>query len=132
LRRHQDEIEKLGARIVAIGTGNPDFAAAFVRDEQIEFPVLIDQDAEAAKAIELASLSVIGLLKPSLFAARNRAREAGHKQKKTGARPLQLGATLVVAPGGEVIYEYRDRDTGDHAPMEEVVAALRGEPEGAS
>lgn len=124
MRRHQEEIEAAGGRIVAIGTGNSDFAAAFIRDEQIEFPVLLDPEAEAAKAIDLANLSVIGLLKPSLFAARNRARDAGHKQKKTGARPLQLGATLVVTTGGEVVYEYRDRDTGDHAPMSEVLAAL--------
>ncbi len=125
LRSHQEEIQSLGAGIVAIGTGNREFATAFVRDEQIAFPVLLDEKGEAAKAFELSSTSVIGLLKPSVFAGRSRARAAGHVQKRSGPRVLQLGATLVVAPGGDVVYEHRDSDTADHAPISELLAALR-------
>lgn len=126
MRRHQEEIEEAGARIVAVGTGNREFAAAFVRDEAIRFPVLIDEHAEAAKAIELGRTSALGLLKPSVFAGRRRAAAAGHTQKRLGERPMQLGATLVVAPGDEVRYSHMDSDVADHAPVEEILAALRG------
>jgi peroxiredoxin len=130
LRRHQEEIEGLGARLVAVGTGNRDFAAAFVRDENITFPVLIDEKAEAARALSLASTSVVGLLKPSVFSGRSRARSAGHVQKRSGPRVFQLGATFVVVPGGEVVFEHRDGDVADHVRIEEVLDALRerGEP----
>lgn len=130
MRRHQPEIEKAGARIVAIGTGNRQFAAAFVRDEAIAFPVLIDDKAEAAKAIRLGRTSALGLLKPSVIAGRRRAAAAGHTQKRLGERPMQLGATLVIAAGGEVMYAHMDSDVADHAPIEEVMAALGVEPEG--
>ena len=126
MRRHQSEIEGLGARIVAVGTGNAQFAAAFVRDEEIEFPVLVDEEGEAAKAIELGRTSALALLKPSVVSGRRRAAAAGHTQKRTGPRPMQLGATLVIAPGGEVLYSHMDADVADHAPIEEILDALRG------
>ena len=125
MRRHQAEIEEAGARIVAIGTGNQQFAAAFVHDEAIRFPVLIDDKAEAAKAINLGRTSALGLLKPSVVTGRFRASAAGHTQKRLGERPMQLGATLVIAPGGEVLYSHMDSDIADHAPVEEVLAVLR-------
>lgn len=125
MRVHQSEIEELGAGVVAVGTGNRSFAAAFVRDEEISFPVLIDEEGEAARALEIASTSVVGLLKPSVFSGRSRARSAGHVQKRSGPRVLQLGATFVVVPGGDVIYEHRASDVADHAPADEVVEALR-------
>ena len=128
MRRHQPDIEKAGARIVAIGTGNRQFAAAFVRDEAIRFPVLIDDNAEAAKAIELGRTSALGLLRPSVITGRRRAAAAGHTQKRLGERPMQLGATLVIAPGGEVVYSHMDSDVADHAPVGEILAALGVEP----
>lgn len=125
MRRHQSEIEGAGAQIVAVGTGNRQFASAFVHDEAIRFPVLVDERAEAAKAIRLARSSAFALLKPSVITGRRRAAAAGHRQKRLGARPMQLGATLVIAPGGEVLYSHMDSDVADHAPVEEILAALR-------
>ena len=109
---------------MAVGTGNRQFAAAFVRDESIRFPVLVDDDAAAAKAVGLGRTSALGLLKPSVFAGRRRAASAGHSQKRLGERPMQLGATLVVAPGGEVRYQHMDEDVADHAPIEEILEVL--------
>lgn len=130
MRRHQPEIERAGARIVAIGTGNRQFAAAFVHDEAIRFPVLIDDGAEAAKAIQLGRTSALALLKPSVITGRRRAAAAGHTQKRLGERPMQLGATLVIGPGGEVLYAHMDSDVADHAPVSEVLAALGAQPVG--
>lgn len=125
MRRHQSEIESLGAGIVAIGTGSSQFAAAFVRDESITFPVLVDEEAEAAKAVELGRTSAFALVKPNVILGRRRAAAAGHTQKGLGPRPMQLGATFVIAPGGEVLYSHFDSDIADHAPIEEILGALR-------
>lgn len=125
MRSHQDEIEDAGAGIVAVGTGNQHFAAAFVRDESIRFPVLVDEDGEAAKAVKLTRTSALGLLKPSVVLGRRRAAAAGHAQKRLGARPMQLGATFVIAPGDSILYSHMDSDVADHAPVEEILSALR-------
>ena len=125
MRRHQDEIEATGAGIVAVGTGNRQFAAAFVRDESIRFPVLVDEEGDAAKAVKLGRSSAFGLFKPSVVLGRRRAAAAGHMQKRLGSRPMQLGATLVVASGGDLLYSHFDSDVADHAPIEEILGALR-------
>src|SRR6187399_2097370 len=44
------ELQALGANLVAIGTGNERYAAAFVKDENIPYLVLVDDDARAANA----------------------------------------------------------------------------------
>lgn len=126
LRDRYEEIRERGAEVLAIGTGDKRYAAAFVSDERLTYPVLVDDQSEAAQAAGLSgNSSPLKLLKPSVFAARGRASDAGHKQHKLGPRPLQLGATFVVSAAGELIYEHRDSDVSDHAPIDEVLAALK-------
>ena len=47
----------------------------------------------------------------------------GHRQKKTGRRPLQLGATIVIGPGDQLLYSDYEAHAGDHADLDEVLAA---------
>jgi len=126
LRERYDEIRSGGAEVVAIGTGNQRYAAAFVRDEQIPFPVLVDDHAEAARA---AAIRSVGFFKLMLSRASRpgyrRAREAGHRIHRAGKRVTQLGATFVVGPGDTVRYEHYDAHSADHAPVDDVLAALR-------
>jgi hypothetical protein len=49
---------------------------------------------------------------------------AGHRQRKTGRRPTQLGATLVIGPGDELLYEDYEDFAGDHADLDAVLAVL--------
>ncbi len=117
-------IDDAGASVVAIGTGNHDYAAAFVRDEQIPYPVLVDDDAAAASAAAVQSSSFVGLFHPRTWAASRQTRQRGHRVHKAGKRVTQLGATFVIGPGDVVRYRHIDRDSTDHAPLDEVLAAL--------
>lgn len=125
LRDEYDTITANGADVIAVGTGNPMYAKAFVADEQIPFTVLIDEDGEAAKAaaVKGGAGAMLKLIAPGVLRAGARARKAGHKQGKTGARPTQLGATFVVKDNA-IVYSHVDDDVGDHAPMADVLAAL--------
>ena len=126
MRGAYSDITAAGSDVVAIGTGNAMYANAFIADEKIPYSVLIDGDGTAAKAASVkGGLSVLlKLATPSVLKAGKRARDAGHKQGKTGDRPMQLGATFVVKPGNTVAYEHLDDDVGDHAPLADVLAAL--------
>jgi peroxiredoxin len=127
LRGVYSEIQAAGADVVAIGTGNPMYAQAFVKDEQIPFTVLIDGDGDAARAASIKGGlgMLVKLASPSVIKAGKRAHAAGHRQGKTGDRPMQLGATFIVGPGDNIVYTHLDDDVGDHAPLADILAALK-------
>lgn len=125
MRGIYDEIEGRGAEVVAIGTGSVRYAAAFVADEDIPFPVLVDDDAEAARAASVKRVGFFRLLTDSRSRpGAKRARAAGHRIHRAGKRVTQLGATFVVGPGAQVRYEHIDDHSADHAPVDEVLATL--------
>ncbi len=111
--------------MTAIGTGGRRYARAFIDDEDVPFPVLLDEDGAAADIVEMNSLGVTSLLRPTAVAAGFRSFRDGHRQHKTGRRPTQLGATLVIAPGDQLLYEDREEHAGDHAAIDDILAALR-------
>jgi peroxiredoxin len=125
LRERYDEISSLGAGIVAVGTGDRTYAEVFVREEQIPFLVVVDDDAEAAHAASLRTLNWFQLMHPRTWKATRETSKRGHHVHKAGQRVRQIGATFVIGAGDRVRYEHLDADSTDHAPIEEVVAALR-------
>ncbi|MCJ7438416.1 MAG: redoxin domain-containing protein [Acidimicrobiia bacterium] len=126
MREHYDEIQGLGAEIVAVGTANRRYAADFVEQDRIPFSVLVDDDAQAATAAGLPRVNPFRLLfDPRSLGGARRAHRAGYRIGKPGKRTNQLGATFVVGPGDRVRYEHVDEHTADHAPLDDVFAALR-------
>jgi peroxiredoxin len=124
LRDQHHEITELGGRIVAIGTGNQQYASAFVAEERIPFLVLVDDDAAAAAAASVRTVSWFQLLHPRTWSATRETSKRGFHTAKPGARVKQIGATFVIGAGGEVRFEHLDADSTDHAPLDEVTAAL--------
>jgi peroxiredoxin len=125
LREHYDEITALDADVVAIGTGDRRYAEAFVSDERIPFLVLVDDDGTAAQAASLRTLNWFQLLHPRTWKATRETSKRGYHVHKSGKRVRQIGATFVIGAGDKVRYEHVDRDSTDHAPFDEIVAALR-------
>ena len=125
MRGRYDEISGKGAEVVAVGTGSVRHAAAFVADEHIPFPVLVDDDARAARAASVRRVGFFRLLtdRRSREGAK-RARAAGHRIHKAGRRVTQLGATFLMGPGDQVRFEHLDDHSADHAPLDDVLAAL--------
>jgi hypothetical protein len=88
--------------------------------------VLLDEDGAAAEIVGTSSLGAASLVKPSAYLAGLRSLAGGHRQRKAGRRPLQLGATLVIAPGDELLYADFEEYAGDHADLDEVLEAAAG------
>jgi peroxiredoxin len=126
LRGHYDEIQKAGAEVVAVGTGDERYAKSFVAEEQVPFPVLVDDDAIAAKAAAVKKVNFATLLfDPRSLKGARQAHRSGYRVKKSGDRVNQLGATFVLGPGSQVRYAHVDAHTADHAPLADVLAAIR-------
>lgn len=124
VRDRYDEILSAGAGVVAIGTGGRRYARAFIEDERVPFPVLLDEDGAAAEIVGTNTLPVVGLVAPRQVAAGVRAVAGGNRQRRSGRRPFQLGATLVIAPGDVLMYEDFEDYAGDHADLDEVLEVL--------
>ena len=124
MRDKYDEIRARGADLATIGTGNIRYAEAFALEEQLTFPVLVDDHAAAARAASVRSSSFIGLFTPRTWRATRETRKRGFRVHRAGRRVAQLGATFVIGPGDVVRYEHLDADSTDHAPLDEVFAAL--------
>jgi peroxiredoxin len=126
VRDRYDEILATGAGVTAIGTGGRRYAQAFIEDESVPFAVLLDEDGTAAEIVGTGTLGIGALAKPGAWAAGARSTLGGHRQRKTGRRPRQLGATLVIAPGDDLLYAEFEEYAGDHADIDEILAVLNG------
>jgi peroxiredoxin len=124
LRDHYDEIRARGAEVVAIGTGDDRYAREFVADEAIPYPVLVDDAGRAARAAAVQVSSFLGLFDPRTWAATRETWRRGYRIHRAGKRVTQLGATFMIARGPRLLYEHVDADSTDHAPLDEVLAAL--------
>ena len=125
MREHYDKITTAGADVVAVGTGGERYAKAFVVEERIPYPVLVDDAGQAAQAAAVRKVPWLQLLfDPRSMSGALRAYRAGFRVRKSGKRVTQLGATFVIGPGPVVRYEHVDVHTADHAPLDEVLAAV--------
>ena len=86
---------------------------------------MLDESGEAADIVETNTLGAAALIRPDAWLAGARSLAGRHRQHKTGRRPTQLGATIVMAPGDEVRYIDRESFAGDHANLDEVLAVLQ-------
>jgi len=125
LRGHYEQISGAGAEVVAIGTGDVRHAKAFVADEGVAFPVLVDDAGDAARAAAVTKVNFLQLLfDPRSFKGALEAHRQGYRIRKSGRRVTQLGATFVIGPGSDVRYAHVDAHTADHAPLDEVLAVI--------
>lgn len=87
--------------------------------------MLLDEDGEAAEIVEMNRLKATSFIRPDAWLAGGRSLLGGNRQRNAGRRPMQLGATLVIGPRDELLYIDRESFAGDHADLDEVLAAIR-------
>lgn len=125
MRDHEEEIRQAGASIAAVGLGDRRYAAAFQEETGIAFPLLVDEDRRAYRVAGLKAGSLLHLLRRDNAAARRRAAKAGHRQRRLGKDPFQLGGSFVFAPGDVDLYVHVSETFGDNAAPSDLLAALR-------
>ena len=124
MRAHEQEFRTKGAAIAAVSLGDAQYAKVFRQETGITFPLLIDEKKKAYDALELRSGNIFHLLRRDNFAARDRARAAGHEQHKLGRNPFQLGGSFVFGPGDVDRFAHLSETFGDNAPVSALLAAI--------
>lgn len=121
----QPRFAQAGADLVLIGQATPGDAANFRRQFEIELPLLADKRRSTYKAIGAKMAGVSGLFGPKVvFKGLQTILGRQVRQGRTIGHPSQLGAAIVFAPGGEVLFKQLANDASDNAPPEELLAAL--------
>lgn len=125
LRDVAPEIEALGARLAAVGNGNPAQARAFAAERRLPFALYTDSRLGSYRAAGLRrGLATTFNLDTARHAAR--ALAGGHFQGLTQGDPWQQGGTFVVGKGGAPLALAHVAETGgDHPAPADLVAAVR-------
>jgi NAD(P)-dependent dehydrogenase (short-subunit alcohol dehydrogenase family) len=133
LRDGLPEIREQGADLVVVGNGNAGFAAAFREDLGLppELVLLIDPELRAYRAAGLRR-GRVEVLSPRLPLNALRAFRAGFRQTGVEGDPWQLGGAFVIRPDGACTFRQSSREAGDHARLEDLLAALEPSAEAVS
>lgn len=124
MREYEDKFKSKGARLAAVGLGDVNYARAFREETGITFPLLMDDQKEAYRAVGLKKASLLHLLRKDNALARKRAKAGGHRQHKLGKDPLQLGGSFVFAPGNKDLLAHVSETFGDNASPESILEAI--------
>lgn len=125
MREHQAEFDAKGMKLAAIGLGDRMYAKAFQEETGITFPLLIDENRVAYKAVGLRSANVFHMFRSDNAEAKKRATAAGHEQTKLGKNPFQLGGSFVFAPGNVDLFTHISETFGDNASVPALLEAVK-------
>ena len=124
MREHEQQIKNKGARLAVVGLGGAEYAQSFKQETGINFPLLIDEKREAYRSVGLKKANLLHLLRKDNAKARKRASAGGHRQRKLGKDPFQLGGSFVFGPGNVDHFDHVSETFGDNAQPERILAAL--------
>jgi AhpC/TSA antioxidant enzyme len=124
LREHENEFARKGATLAAIGLGDLHYARAFREESGIKFPLLIDEQREAYRALELKKANLFHIFWKLNSLARKRAKAAGYHQHKMGKDPFQLGGSFVFGPGNVDHFVHISETFSDNAPPDVLLSAI--------
>jgi hypothetical protein len=125
LREHEQKFQDKGATLAVVGLGDVHYARSFREETGIKFPLLIDERRQAYRALGLKKANLLHLFRKDNAIARKRAKAGGHRQRKLGKDPLQLGGSFVFGPGNVDCMAHVSETFGDNASPESLLEAIR-------
>jgi len=124
LHRRIDDIHAAGAELVVIGNGTPNFVAGFRDTTGYRGLLYTDPSLEAYRRAGMKR-SVTSVVNPMSALRAFRALGRGHMQGLTKGDSWQQGGTVVITHDGRIAYTYHSGSAGDHAAVDDILAALR-------
>lgn len=115
------KLEKI-ANVAIIGNGTLAHAQDFAKTHGKGLRSLVDTKKQTYRALGFRR-GVQYTLGPASLARGMDAMSRGFRQVDTQGDPFQQGGTLVLAAGGRPVLFQRARFAGDHASLEQILAA---------
>ena len=117
------EIRRRGGELVVVGPGKPEHLPGFRQVTGYRGPLFTDPSLRTYQTAGLAS-GILSVLHPRSLVGYLRAVAGGFRPRGVKGNPAQQGGTFVLGPGERVGFEWRDQYSGDHADLDQVIAAL--------
>lgn len=123
MREAHAEIEKLGARVIAVGTG-ADWQAQRLMDEGMPFPCLVDPEANLYRALDIGRMGWADLLRPQLWRNYIDAFRRGGRQGRLTGDVRRLSGLAIIDPQRTLRWVHRSDTVGDYPPIAPVLTTL--------
>jgi len=120
----KDQLDKAGITLVAVGSGSPDQAKAFVEKFGFTGEIYVNQDLSAYRAFKLVR-GIYRSLGPASILRGIGAIKDGFRQSSSAGDLWQQGGVFLLGPGEKLIFEHRDQFAGDLAKLDQVLAAIK-------
>lgn len=121
----REEIESLGASIVAIFQYRAEPTRNFCRQRKVAFDCLGDPTREAYREVGLDRYKPGSFVGPQLAKGLLRAARKGSLPGVPKGDVTQAPGTFVVARDGTVAFAHYNEDSSDNPRMDDVLSALR-------
>jgi hypothetical protein len=123
LRGVVDDIRERGGELYVVGSGSPEQAGVFAKEQELSFDLYVDPSLEAYRAAGLRR-DAGATLHPRIFKNALRTFGSGFRQGRTQGDPWQQGGAFVIAPGGRLLFSQVSQVAGDHADPDGLIRAL--------
>lgn len=124
MREAHPAFEKLGARVVAVGTG-ADFQARRLMDDGMPFPCLVDAEAALYRILGIGRVKLRAILNPAMYLNYWRAWRRGSRQGRLAGDPRRLSGVAIVDAEGRLRWCHVAATIGDYPPVASVQDQLR-------
>ena len=123
----KDQLDAAGAGLAAIGSGKPAQAREFAESFSFTGDMYVDPSLKTYRAFKLVR-GVVRTLGPSSIVRGISAMKEGFRQGKSAGDLWQQGGMFVLGPGSKpgdpMLFAHRNQAAGDHADLNQVLAAI--------
>lgn len=125
MRRHVDEFARLNTEVWIISFGVERWARDWLRETEVPFPLLLDQDRRVYRAYGFAR-SALRAWAPRVLWYYVRQLSAGRRLHPIEGDLHQLGGDFIIDRHGIVRLAHRERDPIDRPSVARLLEVLRG------
>ncbi len=126
MRSQVDKIHNLGAELVIVGNGQPNFAASFQERFKIASPLYVDPSLASYNAAGLKRTKA-GTIGPLNWLPALKALFTGNFQGRTQGDPYQQGGVFIILPGDKLVYSYISKRPSDRPPVKKILQKLEAQ-----
>jgi hypothetical protein len=128
LRRREDEIERLGLRVLVVTFEAREAADAYVRETRLPWPLLLDPSRTLYAAYGMARGRWWQIWGPATWWIYARLIARGRRPRPPTGDVAQLGGDVLIDPQGSVALHHVGSGPADRPPVSALLDAVRHPP----